>query len=106
MLCVHETIKGPAELVNIVKPDEIMSPSDVNVVHCFLITIAGGGANVQHRRYTYDATGIKSISPPNPLVTRHRLNDHQRRIVVQGDGDHDLCTSGSYAEATVVITST
>jgi hypothetical protein len=54
----------------------------------------------------YDAAGIKSISSPNPLVTRHRLNDHQRQIVVQGDGDHDLCTSGAYTEATVVLTST
>jgi hypothetical protein len=27
MLCVHEAIKGPAELVIIVKPDEILSPS-------------------------------------------------------------------------------
>jgi hypothetical protein len=25
---------------------------------------------------------------------------------VQGDSDHDLCTAGSYAEATVVLTST
>ena len=56
-----------------------------------------------HRRYTYDAAWIKSISPLNPLVTQHRLNDHQRRIMVQGDGDHDLCTGGSYVEATVVF---
>ena len=68
MLCVHEAIKGPAELVTIVKPDEI-PPSDVSVVRCFLVTTASGGANVQHRRYTYDAVGIKIISPPNPLVT-------------------------------------
>ena len=27
MLCVHEAIKGPAELVTIVKPNEILSPS-------------------------------------------------------------------------------
>ena len=106
MLCVHEAIKGLAELVTIVKLDEILSPSDVSAVHCFLITTAGGGANAQHRRYMYDAVGIKSISLPNRLVTRHRLNDHQRRIVVQGDGDHDLCTGISYAEATVVLTST
>ena len=98
MLCVHEDIKGPAELVTIVKPDETLSPSDLSDVRCFLITTAGGGANVQHRRYTYDVAGIKSTSPPNCLVTRHRLNNHQRRIVVQGDGDHDLCTGGSYAE--------
>jgi hypothetical protein len=54
----------------------------------------------------YDATGIKSISLLNPLVTRLQVNDHQRWIVVQGNGDHDLCTSGSYAEAIVVLTST
>jgi hypothetical protein len=67
--------------------------------YCFVITTAVGGANVQHHRYTYCAAGIKSVSPPNRLVTRHRLND-------QGDGDHDLCTNGSYAEATVMFTST
>jgi hypothetical protein len=27
---------------------------DVSVVHCFVITGAVGGANVQHRRYTYE----------------------------------------------------
>jgi hypothetical protein len=26
--------------------------------------------------------------------------------MVQGDGDHDLCTGGLYTEATVVLTST
>ena len=78
----------------------------LRVIYYFVITTAGGGADVQHRRYTYDAAGIKSISPSNRLVTRHRLNNHQRRIVVQGDGDHDLCTGGSYAEAMVVLTST
>ena len=82
MLCVHEVIKGLAELVTIVKPNVILSQLNVSAVHCFLITTASGGANVQHRRYTYVAAGIKSISPPNRLVTRHRLNDHQRRIMV------------------------
>ena len=48
----------------------------------------------------------KSVSPPNHLVTRHWLNNHQRWIVVQGDGDHDLCSDGSYAEAMVMFTST
>ena len=38
MLCVHEAIKGPAELVSIVKLDEILSPSDVSAIHCFVIT--------------------------------------------------------------------
>ena len=27
MLCVHEAIRSPAELVTILKPDEILSPS-------------------------------------------------------------------------------
>jgi hypothetical protein len=27
MLCVHEAIKDPTELVTVVKPDEILSPS-------------------------------------------------------------------------------
>jgi hypothetical protein len=106
MLCVHEAIKGPAELVTIVKPDEILSPLDVSIVHCFLITTIGGGANVQHHCYTYDAAGIKSIPPPNHLVTQHRLNNHQSLIMVQGDGDHDLCTGGSYVETMLVLTST
>jgi hypothetical protein len=74
--------------------------------YCFVITTAVGGANVKYRCYSYYASWIKSVSPPNRLVTRHRLNDHQRRIVVQGNGDHDLCTGGSYAEAMVVLTST
>ena len=75
-------------------------------IYCFVITTIVGGANIQHHRYMYYAAGIKSVSPPNHLVTQHRLNDHQRWIVVQGDGDHDLCTGGSYAEATVVLTFT
>ena len=28
-------------------------------IYCFVITTAVGGANVQHRRYTYYAAGIK-----------------------------------------------
>jgi hypothetical protein len=83
MICVHQAIKGLAELVTIMKRDEILSPS--------LYVLCNSD---------------KSVSPLNRLVTRHRLNDHQRWIVVQGDGDHDLCTSESYAEATVVLTST
>ena len=78
----------------------------LRVAYCFVITTAIGGANVQHRHYTYYAAGIKSVSPLNHLVTRHRLNDHQRQIMVQGDGDHDLCTGRSYVEAMVVLTST
>ena len=35
MLCVHEPIKGPTKLVTIVKPNEILSPSDVSAVRCF-----------------------------------------------------------------------
>ena len=78
----------------------------LRVVYCFVITTVVGGANVQHRHYTYYVAWIKSVLPSNRLVTRHRLNDHQRRIMVQGDGDHDLCTGGSYTEAMVVLTST
>ena len=74
--------------------------------YCFVISTTVGGANVQHRCYTYYVAGIKSVSSPNHLVTQHRLNDHQRQIVVQGDGDHDLCTGKSYAKAMVVLTST
>jgi hypothetical protein len=78
----------------------------LRALYCFVITTAVGGANIQHRRYRYYAVGIKSVSPPNRLVTRHRINDHQRWIVVQGDNDQDLCTGGSYAEVTVVLTYT
>ena len=39
MLCVHEAIKGPVELVTIMKLDEILSLSDVSTIHCFVITI-------------------------------------------------------------------
>ena len=38
MLYVHEDIKDLAELVGIVKQDEILSPSDVSAIHCFVIT--------------------------------------------------------------------
>ena len=41
----------------------------LRVVYCFVIATAAGGANIQHRRYTYYAVGIKSVSPPNCLVT-------------------------------------
>ena len=55
MLCVHEAIKGPAELVSIVKLDEILSPSDVSAIHCFVITTVAicmmlQGSKVYHRR--------------------------------------------------------
>ena len=55
MLCVHEAIKGPAELVPIVKLDEILSPSDVSVVHCSIITTVAirmmrQGSKVYHHR--------------------------------------------------------
>jgi hypothetical protein len=55
MLCVHEAIKVPAELVSIVKPNEILSPSDVSVVHCFVITTVAirmmrQGSKAYHRR--------------------------------------------------------
>ena len=53
----------------------------LRTVYCFVITTAIGGANIQHHRHTYDAVGIKSVSPPNRLVTQHQLNDHQRQIV-------------------------
>jgi hypothetical protein len=78
----------------------------LKAIYYFVITTVVGDANVQHRRYMYYAAGIKSVSPLNRLVTRHWLNDHQRWIVVQGDGDHDLCTNDSYAEATVMFTCT
>jgi hypothetical protein len=57
----------------------------LRVVYCFIITTVVGGANVQHYHYMYYTAGIKSVSPPNHLVTRHQLNNHQRRIVVHGD---------------------
>ena len=55
MLCVHEAIKGSAELVCIVKPDEILSLLDVSVVHCFVITtitirMMWQGSKVYHRQ--------------------------------------------------------
>jgi hypothetical protein len=55
MLCVHEPIKGLAELVSIMKSNEIMSPSDVSAVHCFVITTVAirmmrQGSKAYHRR--------------------------------------------------------
>jgi hypothetical protein len=54
MLCVHEAIKGPAELVTIAKPYEIMSPTNLSVVHYFVITTVAirmmlQGSKVYHR---------------------------------------------------------
>jgi hypothetical protein len=54
MLCVHEAIRGSAELVTIVKLDEILSPSDVSAVHCLVITTIAihmmrQGSKVYHR---------------------------------------------------------
>jgi hypothetical protein len=51
MLCVHE---GLAKLVTIVKLDEILSSSDVSVVHYFVITTVAirmmrQGPKVYHR---------------------------------------------------------
>jgi hypothetical protein len=55
MFCVHEAIKGPAELVTILKLDGILSLSDVSAVHCFVITTIAirmlwQGSIVYHRR--------------------------------------------------------
>jgi hypothetical protein len=55
MLCVHEAIKGPAELVTIMKLDGILSLSDVSAVYCFVITTIAirmlrQGSIVYHRQ--------------------------------------------------------
>jgi hypothetical protein len=49
----------------------------LRAVYYFVITTVVGGVNVQHCCYTYYGRD-KSVSLPNRLVTRHRLNDHQR----------------------------
>jgi hypothetical protein len=46
--------------------------------------------------------GVNSVSPPNRLVTRHRLKGHHGRIVLQCDDDHALWPDSSYTEATVM----
>ena len=86
--------------------------NDYICILCVQEAIKGRLLFCYHNRRWYPTPSLyvlcgrdKSISPSNRLVTRHQLNDHQRRIMVQGDGDHDLCTSGSYAEATVMFTS-
>jgi len=43
-----------------------------------------------HRRYSSDAAGVNSVSPPNRLVTQHQLNDYHERIVLQRDNNHAL----------------
>ena len=55
MLCVYKAIKGATVLVTLVKPDKIVSPSDVSAVHCFVITTVAirmmrQGSKVYHRR--------------------------------------------------------
>ena len=59
-----------------------------------------------HRRYSFDAAGVNSVSPPNRLVTRHWLKDHHVRIVLQCDGDDALWPGGSFVEAMVMFAST
>ena len=74
MLCVHEAIKGPAKLVTIVKPDEIVSPSDVSAVHCFVIT------TVTIRMMRQDQKYITAESFSNPTPTKRSSKaDHGAR---------------------------
>jgi hypothetical protein len=40
MLSIQQAIKDPIKLVNIMKPDAILSPSDISAVDCFVITAA------------------------------------------------------------------
>jgi hypothetical protein len=93
----------------IIKTDAILSPSDVRVVGCFVITavpLAVGEANDHHHRYSSNMVGVNSVSPQNRLITRHRLKDHHERIVLQRDGEHALWPDSSYAKATVMFAST
>ena len=50
-------------------------------------------------RQGYKCITAESFSNPTPTKRS------SKQIVVQGDGDHDLCTNGLYAEATVMFTS-
>jgi hypothetical protein len=77
MLSVHCYCKNMVYGCN----DYILCFAFNKLFYCFVITTAVGGANLQHHRYTYYVAGIKSVSPVNHLVNRHRLNDHQRQIV-------------------------
>ena len=49
-----------------------------------------GEADNHHHRYSFDAAGVNSVSPPNHLVTQHRQKDHHGQIILQCDGDHAL----------------
>jgi hypothetical protein len=108
--CVFSNLLRPAELVNTLwKSDAILSPSNVRAVGCFVITavpLAFGEAEGHHHCYSSDAAGVNSASPPNRIVTRHRLKDHHGWIVLQHNGDHALWPDGSYAEAMVMYAST
>ena len=70
--CVFSKLLRP-ELVNtLLKPDAILSPSDVRAVGCFVITtvpLVVGEADDHHHRYSSDAAGVNSASPSNHLVT-------------------------------------
>jgi len=47
--------------------------------HYWCIPLVVGEADIQHRCYLSNVVGIKSVSPPNSLVTRHRLKVHITR---------------------------
>jgi hypothetical protein len=59
-----------------------------------------------HRRYLSDAARVNSVSPPNQLVSWHRLKDHHGRIVLQRDDDDALWPGSSFVEATMMFAST
>jgi hypothetical protein len=72
--------------------------------HCCTLTV--GEADGHHRCYSSNVAGVNSVSPPNYLVTRHRLQDHHGRIVLQCNGDDALWPGDSFVEAMVMFTST
>jgi hypothetical protein len=70
-----------------------VSPSDVRAIDCFVITAVSltfGEVDGRHDRYSSDVAGVNSASPPNDLVTQHRLKDHHGWIVLQRNGDDAL----------------
>jgi hypothetical protein len=82
MLCGHEAIKGPAELVSIVKRNEILSPSS-HSLFCY------------HHR-CYDAPVIKIKSQPNHTAMRATVMfDSHSRVMLQCDGNKALIMDGS-----------
>jgi hypothetical protein len=114
MLCDHEAIKGPAELVSIMKPNEILSPSSRSLF-CYQLSppslgcgsdqnqiLAESYCNASgcdvHLTQAIRGTTRWKQGPKHGRIIRLRggVRVHQHgRVVLQHDRNNDLITDGS-----------